>query len=306
MANCIVGLGNLKLNPQISAGVKKATPASALSGFGEVWLSVTGGDTKKVGVVVDEREQKLARAIASDGIAGTGRLLGSSDVNKLRIKSSIFPLELLRKTEACTLLDIAVGSGAVSVSKCLVEFHGAKPTRDTLKMALSSGKIELILERVPKSELDKSRLDLLEVASDFHHETVVAWLFREAESLEKEQFIELSMLALVREARNPKCLSVTLARPFVREARNPKCLSVTVARPFVREARNPKCLSVTLPRPFVREARNPKCSSVTLPRPFRSARPFVTFARPLLTVARTFVREARSPKCPSVNVARPF
>jgi hypothetical protein len=29
--------------------------------------------TKKVGVVVDEREQKLARAIASDDIAGTGR-----------------------------------------------------------------------------------------------------------------------------------------------------------------------------------------------------------------------------------------
>jgi hypothetical protein len=63
-------------------------------------------------------------------------------------------------------------------------------------MALSSGKIELIeliLERVPKSELDKSRLDLLEVASDFHHDTVVAWLFREAEPLEKEQFIELSI-----------------------------------------------------------------------------------------------------------------
>jgi hypothetical protein len=77
-------------------------------------------------------------------------------VNKLRINSSNFPVELLRKAEVCTLLDIAVGSGAVSVSKCLVEFHGANPTRDTLKMALSSGKIELIefiLERVPKNDL---------------------------------------------------------------------------------------------------------------------------------------------------------
>jgi hypothetical protein len=83
LANCIVGLGNSKLNAQISAGIKKASPASALSGFGEVWLSGTGGDTKKVGVV-DEREQKLARAIVSDDIAGTGRLLGSSDVNELR------------------------------------------------------------------------------------------------------------------------------------------------------------------------------------------------------------------------------
>jgi hypothetical protein len=167
LANCITNLGNSKLNAQISAGIKKAPPASALSGFGEVWMSVTGEDTKKVRGVVDEPEQNLARAIASDDIAGTGRLLGSSDVNMLRIKSSNFPAELLRKTEVSRLLDVAVGSGAVSVSRCLVEFHGAKPTRDTLKMALSSGKIELIeliLERVPKSELDESRLDLLEAA----------------------------------------------------------------------------------------------------------------------------------------------
>jgi hypothetical protein len=197
LANCIAGIGNSKLNAQISAVIEKASLASALSGFGEVWLSVTGEDTKNVGVVVvDEREQKLSRAIASDDIAGTGRLLGSSDVNELRIKSSNFPVELLRKTEVCTVLDIAVGSGAVKMSRCLVEFHGAKPTRETLKMALSSGKIELIeliLERLPKGELERSRLDLLEVASDFHHRTVVAWLFREAESFEKEQFIELAI-----------------------------------------------------------------------------------------------------------------
>jgi hypothetical protein len=194
----------MRLNAQISAGVKKASPASALSGFGEVWLSVTGQDTKKVGVVVDEREQKLAGAIASDDIAGTGRFWGSSDVNELRIKSSNFPVELLRKTEVCTVLDIAVGSGAISVSRCLVGFHGAKPTRETLKMALSSGKIELIefvLERVPKGELERSRLDLLEVASDFHHGTVVAWLFRDADGFEKEQFMEVA----IRCRRAPVC-----------------------------------------------------------------------------------------------------
>jgi hypothetical protein len=36
LANGIAGLGNSQLNAQVSADIKKASPASALSGFGEV------------------------------------------------------------------------------------------------------------------------------------------------------------------------------------------------------------------------------------------------------------------------------
>jgi hypothetical protein len=41
-------------------------------------------------------------------------------------------------------LDLSVGSGSVEMTKCLLEFHGAKPTRETLLMAISTGNFELI------------------------------------------------------------------------------------------------------------------------------------------------------------------
>jgi hypothetical protein len=60
----------------------------------------------------------------------------------------------------------------MEVTKNLLEFHRAKPTRETLKMALSMGDvalIRLIWERLPPSG-DEGRLDLLEVAADFDRE----------------------------------------------------------------------------------------------------------------------------------------
>jgi hypothetical protein len=66
-------------------------------------------------------------------------------VNKTRIKARTLPAQLLRQPEfGCPVLDVAVGSGAVDVAKFLLEFLGAKPTRETLKMALSSGNFELV------------------------------------------------------------------------------------------------------------------------------------------------------------------
>jgi hypothetical protein len=62
-------------------------------------------------------------------------------------------------------------------------------------MAPASGNLELIRicwERLP-GEQGKGRLDLLEVAIDFHQLDVLAWLFRDADTFEKELFIDFAI-----------------------------------------------------------------------------------------------------------------
>jgi hypothetical protein len=179
------------MKTQISAGVEAAEPATALWGFGVAWRSATQArhDQSRP---ADVFETVLSGAIASNDVAETGRLLLSKDVNKTRIKSRNLPSKLLRQPAfGCPVLDVAVGPGAVEVVKSLLEFHEAKPTRETLKMALSSGNFELTRicwERLP-DEQEKERLDLLEVAADFHQLEVLSWLFRDADKFAKELFV---------------------------------------------------------------------------------------------------------------------
>jgi hypothetical protein len=138
----------------------------------------------------------LSGAIASNDVAETGRLLMTKDVNKTRIKARNLPARILRQPAlGCPVLDVAVGSGAVDVAKSLLEFHEAKPTRETLKMAVSSGSFELVRicwERLP-DEREKDRLDLLEVAADFHQLEVLSWLFRDADPFVRELFIDFAI-----------------------------------------------------------------------------------------------------------------
>jgi hypothetical protein len=87
------------------------------------------------------------------------------------------------------LLDIAVGAGAVDLTKCLLELHEAKPTRETLKMAMSSGNVDLIRQiwaRLPGEQ--HSRSDLLEGAADFHRDEPLLWLFRDSTVFDQELF----------------------------------------------------------------------------------------------------------------------
>jgi hypothetical protein len=138
----------------------------------------------------------LSAALASNDVAETGRLLMSKDVNKTCLKARNLPAKLLRQPAfGCPVLDVAIGSGAVEVAKCLLEFHEAKPTRETLKMAPSSGNFELTRicwERLP-DEQERERLDLLEVAADFHQLEIFAWLFRGAGKFEKELFVDFAI-----------------------------------------------------------------------------------------------------------------
>jgi hypothetical protein len=73
-------------------------------------------------------------------------------------------------------LDVAIGSGSVDRTKCLLEFHQAKPTRETLEQSVSTWKLEftkLMRECSPGAELG-ARVNLMEMAAEFHqHEVVV-------------------------------------------------------------------------------------------------------------------------------------
>jgi hypothetical protein len=76
----------------------------------------------------------------------------------------------------------------VEVTRCLLEFHEATPTRETLKQAISTGNAELIKmmrERLPDAELHERR-DLRAVAAEFHQREVVGWLLGDASVFEWE------------------------------------------------------------------------------------------------------------------------
>jgi hypothetical protein len=136
----------------------------------------------------DESSDDLAAAAASDDVASVGRLLASRDVNTVWFNEEDLPGSLVRRPRKCSLLDVAAGSGSVETTKYLLEFHSAKPTRGTLKMAISTGRFELIKlmhERLSETELG-ARVDLLIVATDFHQPEVLRWLLRDATVFEGE------------------------------------------------------------------------------------------------------------------------
>jgi hypothetical protein len=194
LVETIASVANSAMMAQISAGVEAAEPGSALWGFAAEWRSATSD--RHESAAVDASEAALANAIASNDLAETGRLLMGIAADKKRIKARNLPAKLLRKPAAgCPVLDVAVGCAALDVAKCLLEFHETKPTRETLKMALSLGNIELVRicwGRLPDLE-QRKRLDLLEVASDFHQLELVAWLFRDADTFDRELFFDFAI-----------------------------------------------------------------------------------------------------------------
>jgi hypothetical protein len=120
-----------------TSNFETSTVASALSGFG-IALK------KARGLPVGDEPDELAVAGASNDIAAVGRLLGPRGVNAICFNEKSLPEAPVRRPLECSLLDVAVGSGSVEMTKCLCEFHRAKPTRETLKMAISTGNLEMI------------------------------------------------------------------------------------------------------------------------------------------------------------------
>jgi hypothetical protein len=117
-------------------------------------------------------------------------LLAAENVNEIEVPAELQPDKLARRLHVAVLLDVAVGCGSVEVTKYLLEFHEARPTHETLKMALSTGSLELIRliwERLPESET-AHRAGLLEVVADFHWDEPLAWLLRDANDVGREAF----------------------------------------------------------------------------------------------------------------------
>jgi hypothetical protein len=74
------------------------------------------------------------------------------------------------------------------MTKYLLEFHRARPTRETLKQSISTGNLELfkmMRERLSKRDL-RERLDLMEISAHFHQVEVFRWLCRDATICERE------------------------------------------------------------------------------------------------------------------------
>jgi hypothetical protein len=165
----------------IDAEARQLSVASALATF-------LFGLGRARGLPEEGAPSELAVAAASNDIGAVGRLLGERNANTVTFDAKELPESVVRHPRECSLLDVAVGSGSVEMTKYLLEFHRANPTRETLKMALSTGNLELIKrvrERLPEGEL-RGGLELLEVAADFHQLDVVAWLHREASVFERE------------------------------------------------------------------------------------------------------------------------
>jgi hypothetical protein len=152
---------------------------------------------------------ELAIATASNDIAMVGRLLGPRDIHAIQFGDRELAESPVRRPLFCSVLDVAVGSGSVEMTKCLLEFYSAKATRETLKMAISTGSHELIRvtrERLPGAEAELGEsIDLVEVAAEFHQDEVLAWLFRQATICPREL---LAVFALERKLSDALSLAV--------------------------------------------------------------------------------------------------
>jgi hypothetical protein len=165
----------------VTSAIESASVASALSGFRFAWR--TSGE-----LLVHDGLNDFAVAADSSDIATVGRLLGPRDVNTICFNEGELPESLLRRPCECSLLDVAGGSGAVEMTKYLFEFHGAKATLETLKQSISTGNLGLfrmVRERLSEGELG-DRVELMEVAAEFHQEEVLTWLHRDAASLTRQ------------------------------------------------------------------------------------------------------------------------
>jgi hypothetical protein len=168
--------------------IVEASTANVQSGFGVAWQKLRG-------LLVDEGPDELGVAVASNDIAAVGRLLGPRDVNEVLLSVKEQPESLVRRPWECSLLEVSVGSGSLEMTKYLLEFHSARPTREALKMAISTGSAELIKmmhERLPESGC-QGRVDLLEVAAEFHQQEVLDWLNRDATIFVRELLVVFAL-----------------------------------------------------------------------------------------------------------------
>jgi hypothetical protein len=165
----------------------------------------------------EAKRAEIAIAAASNDVARLGPLLIGHELSDAIFRSRHLPVSLARRPDSFLLprwyqwsdldedlwrkprpisvLEVAAGAGAVEATRCLLEFYGAKPSREAVKMAISSGNVEvsrMLWQRLPEAE-QEFRLDFLEIAADFHQPEPLTWLFRDASPLEREVFAEFAL-----------------------------------------------------------------------------------------------------------------
>jgi hypothetical protein len=131
----------------IDSEIGRTSDPSALSGFISALRSAGG-------LSVEETVDEMAAGAASSDMGTVGRLLGLRDVNAITFGENELPESVVRRPLKCSLLGVTVGSGSVEMTKYLLEFHRANPTRETLKQSISSGNLELfkmMRERLPEA-----------------------------------------------------------------------------------------------------------------------------------------------------------
>jgi hypothetical protein len=179
-------LDRVDVSGRVGRAIEDSDVGSALAAFRICWSRASAPTS------VPRRLSMLAEFACADKLVEFERLLGADDANTISVPVEILPGTVMRRPKSCVLLDAAVGAGAIEIVKCLLEFHDAKPSRDTLKMAISTGILELIRliwQRLPEADLQE-RADLASVAADFHHGEVFAWLFRDGTALQSELVLE--------------------------------------------------------------------------------------------------------------------
>jgi hypothetical protein len=147
----------------IDSEIGRNSEPSALSSFTSALRSAGG-------LPVEETVNEMAAGASLSDIGTVGRLLGMRDVNAIYFSGNELPGSVFRRPLRCSLLDVAVGSASVEMTKYLLEFHEARPTRETLKQSISRGNLEMFKmtrERLPEAEF-RLRDDLMEVAAEFH------------------------------------------------------------------------------------------------------------------------------------------
>jgi hypothetical protein len=175
---------------QLGQFVDSAATATPLASFRVAWRTATGQPLPER---FASRARSLGEAAAANDVAEVGRLLMGFSAGAVQFWD--LPDDIARKPRPCALIDAAAGAESVEVMKYLLEFHNAEVTRETLKMAISTGNAELIKMVTGRLAADvlEHKFDLLEIAAEFHRDEPFAWLFRDASPLEKEAIVEFAL-----------------------------------------------------------------------------------------------------------------
>jgi hypothetical protein len=179
----------------VDYSVAAARPVSALGGFRNAWrVARELPEEQAVKTPEDEADAPSRRALAaaSNDRIGLLALLDETPEDEFWIDGDELPACIALRQDGCSLSSVAVGAGALEMSKVVLEFCRAEPGIGALMMAIAGGLRELIRNvwNRPPAEERGSRWWAVSVAANRHRHEPLAWLLRDATDLERESLFE--------------------------------------------------------------------------------------------------------------------